>query len=492
MKLKRILMGVLMGLLVFGWSVPGFGAPVTPTTTGGFLSDFDGNLLMDSDGYYVLNLRPDMIQSGEVSISLNQFAALFLDDFKNVSSNLSVKKLRIVNETGKELIYKDYSFTTENTLPRTDHIFAAANGSFSNFMNRAYGSAYTAMMSTITHPKYRTDLCLDIKGFDGKNMNLMTVPLRTVNDAVKAFYKVKDNFDVTLPQMMHLDENLRQAGYASYADYLKAYYGVADLMSLTPEQTYNVLGTTNGAQSGITNWKDNTIGGKPIPAGELDQLTNEFKIWGIMDLNMDAADQAAYPYVPNFFMMETDPQVLKFAYEYVYRDGLRFTFDSVRYPFDRTDSELGRGGSYGIRSYLDKAPASNAMVASLFGASKFSDGSQLKFDHVTAGLYVPNAWNQHRLYDYGFKLVFTVRGTEPQTTKPQTKPEVTKPVTKPETSTPGQTVPSNNGTPPKTGDETNLDLLRIAFASSIGLVVLLLIGLRKKRNDEKGPTRRGD
>lgn len=29
-------------------------------------------------------------------------------------------------------------------------------------------------------------------------------------------------------------------------------------------------------------------------------------------------------------------------------------------------------------------------------------------DHVSAGLYVPNAWNQYRLYDFGFSLNYSV------------------------------------------------------------------------------------
>ena len=399
---KKIMLGVITGIITISCSVPVFAVPVTPTTTGGFLSDFDGNLLVDSEGYYVLTLRPEMIQSGELQVNLNNFAALFLDEFKDVSNTVVTKKLRIVNNTGKDLNYKDYSFTTENTLPRANNIFNPAAGFFTNFMNRAFGSAYTEMISTITSQKYRTDLSINVKGFDGKNMNLMQIPLRTLNDAITAFYGANGTFDITLPQIMHREDNLKQAGYASYADYLKAYYGVSDLKNLTREETYNILGTTNGAQSGITNWKDNTIGGKPLPAAQLEQLTNEFKIWGIMNLNMDASDNTQYPYVPNYFMMETDPEVLKFAYEYVYRDGLRFSFDDVRYPFDKTDSEQGQGGAFGIRSYYDKTPESNAMVRSIFGAQQFNNGSEIKLDHITSGLYVPNAWNQHRLYDYGF------------------------------------------------------------------------------------------
>lgn len=449
-RLKRMMQLIVAGMLVLGLGVPVSAEPVTPTTTGGFLSDFDGNLLVDAQGYYVLTLRQDMIRSGEVEVSLDRFASLFLDDFKNVSSNRSLKKLRIINETGKDLVYKDYSFTTENTLPRTNNIFSETVGSFSNFMGRAYGSAYTAMMPTITSPRYRTDLCLGVRGFDGKNINLMIAPLRTVNDAVTAFYGVNHTFDITLPQMMSFDNNLRSAGYSSYGAYLKAFYGVNDLRDLTLAQAYNVLGTTNGAQSAITNWRDNSIGGKPVPAAELNRLTNEFKIWGIMNLNQDVADNIIYPYVPNFFIMERDSEVIQFAYEYLYTHGLRFTFDDARYPFDRTDSEAGRGDAFGIKAYVEKAPESAAMVRDIFGKKVFKNGAEIRLDNVLGGLYVPNAWNQHRLYDYGFSLAFKVKEG-----------------------------------PPKTGDDAELAALMGAFIISILFIVFIAIMLRRKPSDEK-------
>ncbi len=349
-----------------------------------------------------------MLKANKLTLDMNRFAALFLRDFQNVSSNRSTKKMKIINKSGKNLSYSGYGFTTENVLPRTTNIFSATNGTLTPSMGRAFGTAYTAMLSTITSPTYRTDLCLPVQGFDDKNINLMIAPLRCANDAMMAFYGKDLSFEINLPQMMLFDDNLRQAGYAGYADYLRQYYGVDSLYQLPIDTIYNILGTTRSAQSAVTNWRDNSIDGKPIPAAEVGQLTNSFKIWGIADLNADPEDSAAYPYVPNFHMMETDPEVIQLAYDYLYTNGLRFTLDDQKAPYSKLDSEWGMGGNFGIKAYIDRTAGANAHVQSIFGRSVLKNGATITLDHVSAGLYVPNAWNQYRLYDFGFSLNYSV------------------------------------------------------------------------------------
>jgi hypothetical protein len=198
----------------------------TTTTYKGWLTDMWGNLVTDSQGYYVVTISPEMVKDNKVTVDFNRYAALFLADFYNESSAVATHKLKIVNASGYEISYLDYQFTTENVLPRTNNIFRATTGTLTPALNRAYGTAYTEMMTTITSPTFRTSLCVDVKGFDGKNINLMMVNLRPINDAIMAFYGIKHSYDVTLPQMMNLDDNLRRAGYTSYANYLKRHYGV--------------------------------------------------------------------------------------------------------------------------------------------------------------------------------------------------------------------------------------------------------------------------
>jgi hypothetical protein len=379
------------------------------TTTEGWLTDLEGNLITDQEGYFVLTISQAMINAGKIEANFNKFAELFLDDFKNESGTEVNHKLKIINNTGRKINYKDYQFTTENVLPRTNNLFVAGTGSFTESMNRAYGSAYSAMLTSITLPDFRTDLCIGVKGFDDKNINIMMVNLSCINEAVMDFYGVDAPYKINLQQMMRLENDLQAAGYPSYASYLKSYYNVTNLKDIGLEDIYNILGTTNGAQSAITTWSDNTIGGKPIPASELNKLTNDFKIWGIAELNMDPEDSDIYPYIPNFFIMETDPEVIAFAYEYLYENGLRFSFDQIKQPFDTTDSEKGRGGDFGIKAYIDKNPTTTNKVNSILQDMVIDNGASYKLDNITAGLYVPNSWNQNRLYDFGFKLTFETK-----------------------------------------------------------------------------------
>lgn len=425
-KTAAILSFALALLMLCGMAVP---AARAATTTDGWLSDLDGNLLTDGNGYYVLTITPAMITGSTVNLDFNRYARLFLNSFQNESNADASFKMKIVNSTGKKLTYVDYAFTTENMLPRTNNLFAEQTGVLtdSQRFGRAFGSAYTAMLPTITSPYIRTDLCLDVKCFDQKNINMMISPLRCVNDALKAFYGAKESTDITLPQMMNRDENLIQAGYTGYADYLRKYYNVASLYDLPLETAYNVLGTTRDAQTGVTCWKDNTIAGKPVPASAVNLLTNSFKIWGILYTNADAASKAVYPYLPHYHMMETDSEVIQFAYDFLYAQGLRFSFDQATKPFDTTDSEKGRGGDFAIKAYFNKTPGATAHVNAVFGGKPLEKDATIVLDHVTAGLYVPNAWNQYRMYDYGFRLVYTVGDAsgeedEKTTTTPTTTP----------------------------------------------------------------------
>ncbi len=413
-----VISGMLAVILLLGTAV--MPARAAPITYDGWLADLDGNLLTDSAGYYVLTISPDMVTGDTVRLNFNRYARLFLNSFQNVSNADASFKMKIVNNSGHKLTFSDYEFTTENMLPRTNNLFSATVGELteSAAFGRAFGSAYTAMLPTITSPYIRTDLCLPVKCFDGKNINLMIAPMRCVNDALLDFYSLDETYDINLPQMMRRDGNLAAAGYSSYADYLRKFYKTSSLYDLPRETAYNILGTTRDAQTGVTNWKDNSTAGKPIPATETGLLTNDFKIWGIVYMNTDPASKGAYPYRPHYFMMETDAEVIAFAYDYLYKDGLRFSFDQTKRPFDLTDSEEGRGGDFGIKAYYNKTPGATANVNAVFGGLTLENGESFALDHVTGGYYAPNAWNQHRMVDYGFSLTFTLKEPVPATTKP--------------------------------------------------------------------------
>lgn len=420
------------------------------TTTDGWLTDFDGNLVQDDQGYYVYEIQPDDVNNGYVVVDLNKFIEIFLYDFYNESDALVRHKLKIVNDSGKTLTYFDYDFTTENILPRTDSIFTGSPGGFTNALNRAFGSAYTAMLPAITSSDYKNVLCVDVKGFDDKNINLMMLNLRCVNDAIIDFYNVDHSFDINLQQMMGFDNDLKNAGYNSYADYLKQYYNVNNFSELYLEQVYNILGTTNGAQSAITNWDNNAWYGKPIPVNELNKLTDDFRIWGFLTLNKDITDRDEYPYVPNYFILETDPEVIQLAYDYLYSNGLRFSFDFYRQSFDTTDREYAEGGDFSVKSYFLKTSQANENVQAIFDGLELEDEESFVLDEVAAGLYVPNAWNQFRLYDFGVSIVFKAE--------------------------------DGGGIIPKTGDDSNIMLWAVLFIGSTLGVIILKYDYKPKKN----------
>lgn len=523
---RKLLVIMLVFALGLSSAVPAqalsiFNLALTPELiSDGWLVDNTLELEQDSEGYYVFTITPDMVSSGRVTVNLNRFAALFLREFYNVSSARSTFKLKLVNESGRRLTYSGYNFTTENTLPRTNNIFSETTGVLTNNLNRAFGSAYTAMVPTITGESPYTNLCLPVKGFDGKNINLMIAPLRATNDAMLDFYNKRETYEINLQEMMGFDDELVSRGYSGYANYLRRFYNVSSLYDIPLEDAYNVLGTTNGAQTGVTNWTDNvnngTDDGRPVPASAVNELTDEFKIWGILGLNMDPKDKVKYPYVPNYYMMETDPEVIQFAYDYLYAHGLRFTLDMKNRPFDTTDSEKGRGGDFGIKAYYNKTAGATDNVNAVMRGVTLRHGASLKLDNVTAGLYVPNAWNQYRLYDFGFSLSFSTTWRPDRDDDDEEDEEeviITPPGTTPETPPGEGTEPGNGleppgGTPnvpdqpkpgestttpgvptgrptPKTGDDAQLLLWMAALITSLaGAGVMIFMAAKKKRRQE--------
>ena len=430
------------------------GKSITLTTTEGWQTDFNGNLVPDQEGYYVLTITKDMIENDQVTLNLNPFASLFLSEFRNVSSARSEKKLKIINESEAAIQFMDYEFTTENELPRTTNYFSPGSGSFVMGLGRVLGSAYQEMASTITSKIYRTDRTINVLGFDGKPINLMLLNLRTLNHAVADFYRRENPYDLNLQEMMAFDQDLKRAGYDSYGSYLKSYYGVNSLMDLDLKTTYHILGTGNGAQSAINQWEDATPTGRALPKEALAQLTPDFKIWGLMGLNIDPSDQEEYPYGSSYFMLETDKEVIQFAYEYLYTNGLRFTFDDQKHPYDKTDEYYGVGGAFGIKAYIDKNKETTDYIIDSLGKEVLLQGETLKLDHVSAGLYVPNAWNQHRMYDFGISLTYKVK--------------------------------DSGLYPPKTGDDFNLGLwVTLLSGSFLGFVGIVFYYFRKVRKESE-------
>lgn len=143
-----------------------------------------------------------------------------------------------------------------------------------------------------------------------------------------------------------------------------------------------------------------------IPSGDLDGNTlNYFKTWGFGKVSTEND----YAYEPDFYIMENDPEVLKMAYDYLYSRCIRFSLDSN----DRTvstaidNSATSNDGVGGIKDYMDKTDAATANVRKAMNdGAAIADGESITLDNVKGYIEVPNAWNQFRAYDFGFKLMF--------------------------------------------------------------------------------------
>ena len=71
-------------------------------------------------------------------------------------------------------------------------------------------------------------------------------------------------------------------------------------------------------------------------------------------------------------------------------------------------------GVGGIKDYLDKTEGANANVlAAMNNGEKVADGESITLDRVRGYIEVPNAWNQFRYYDFGFKLTFKADAVQP-------------------------------------------------------------------------------
>ena len=129
-KKAAVWISVLLAVFIAGSliNMPAKADSTVTTTVDGWLTDLDGNLVTDSQGYYVLTISSGMISGSHLTLDFNRYAALFLHSFHNISSAKATYKLKIVNNSGKELTYSNYSFTTENDLPRTDNLFNPSTG----------------------------------------------------------------------------------------------------------------------------------------------------------------------------------------------------------------------------------------------------------------------------------------------------------------------------------------------------------------------------
>lgn len=446
--------------------------------TGGWKKE-NGTLVKDEDGYFTYTITSDQIDAdGNITVDCDALAeymeAQMRDSMNWSSCNFKVK---FVNETGSPIQYKDYSFDTVNWLPVGDTYVPSTNPSMLNTNEGAgsysagygWGEVWQQIYPMLIGQKLTT-ATLNATGFDGKQIRVAIAPLRCINPAVVSYFKsnpgngtltgnsnTNSAQTITLLQMNALPELIKQAftfencegteisltadDSRTYADFICAFYGVQSLNELTVAQKYNVFGTgykgspamPYAGQSHITTYYANTAGNMAnwcIPYAVLNDGTLDyFKTWGFSDTRIEegkklqsggqifsADDAALYAYQPDYYLMETDPEVLSMAYEYLYDRCIRFTLDADDRPISTAidNSATSNDSVGGIKDYMNRTDAATANVLkTMNNGAAIEEGDSITLDNVKGYIEVPNAWNQFRYYDFGFQLIFESKGEKP-------------------------------------------------------------------------------
>ena len=438
------------------------GLSATVTVTGaaaaaGGWSKKDGKPVKDADGYFTYTITSDQIDAdGKITVDCDLLAE-YMEAQMQEYLNLSPRnfKVKFVNETGAPIQYQDYRFDTVNWIPVGETYMPSDTPSMENQYGYGWGDVWKRVYPFVAG-QTQTAGSLNVKGFDGNNIRLAIAPLRCINPAVISYFdsnpgKTENLTDktsvstagyITLKQMNALPElikkaftfknwegneiNLEADANRTYADFICAFYGVNSLNDLTIAQKYNVLGTGGKGspslqeskykgQSAITTYYSIVapMTNRYIPSGDLGNDTlNYFKTWGFGKVS----GEEGYAYNPDFFLMENDPEVLKMAYDYLYSRCIRFSLDSNDRPVSTSidNSATSNDGVSGIKDYMDRTDAATANVLkTMNNGAAIADGSSVTLDNVKGYIEVPNAWNQFRAYDFGFKLIFKADAKQP-------------------------------------------------------------------------------
>lgn len=407
---------------------------------GGWLRDQKGNLMKNTDEYFVYTITENQIDEfGEINIDCNELAAelsnVMMRSFNGQPRNF---KLKLINKTNSIVYYSDYDFTTVNTIPVGD-VFTPdmENLELSIYSNKGLGQVWLPYYEGLNNNEV-IGMTLDAIGFDGEYIRMSPAPLRCINSAILSYFKSNPHkgeltsngnpssaSDITLLQMNAFPELIKEEftfnnyeGKAlhmeadanrTYADFIRAYYEVSSLDELNRTQVYDVLGTgghgslING-QSGI---KYFYTGKKNIDTDKLNDGTLDyFKLWGISKYNSDYQN----PYGPTYYMLESDPEILNLGYEYLYERGMRLTFDDADWELSgQHDNILNPVEDVaGLKNYLDKNQQANEHMRTVMNNGQaLAAGESIDLSNGKVFLEVPNAWNGgNRSIDFGFSLKF--------------------------------------------------------------------------------------
>lgn len=459
MRLKRKILLSMVLLLCLGFF--SFATNTSANTTGGWLLDENNLITTDEDGYFVYTLsEEDIDENGEIIIDGNLLAD-YMADMMSIRMNQVINvPVKIVNNTGYKITYKDYEFDTVNRIEAsTPFTPDMSSATLENSSGYGWGQAWDDPFQALVDNKIY-DKTLDATGFDGLPIRSMVAPVRCINPAVISLYGKSSASTITLIEMNNLEEKIKEQNTfknskgetitleadssRTYAQFLKSYYGVSSFDELSATEKTNILGygksgSVGGAagQSRISNYKGNNASSDDnyIPASALtDGSLEYFQTWGMATVFKGNSQFASvdYPYAPTYFILESDPEVLEMGYEYLYDRCLRITFDNVQYPMSRSGAESYESSAIGMKKYIDKTDTSNAAIEQAFMKDIWiEDGESITIDTLDVGMDLPNAWHGFRYIDFGFSITVKTDKEKAPIVEPEPDPEP-KPEPKPD------------------------------------------------------------
>lgn len=418
-----------------------------------------------------------------VTISCNDVANSLMTQLTEPGQASEIA-VRFVNNSDRTYVFDTCDFTTENYIDRDVPVASP-------------GLPETPGYTIRTRPPQTEGALTDQRGFDGNLIPYSMTVLRSVTTPLKAVYGVQDSADVSVLQVLHLEDRLQSMGYDSYAGYLLDYYKTnctdpthtcrqaTSLMELHPSHQCEILGSETFGYTGQSEIRQpRTIS---IQELQTDPAYYDFRVlgWGTRVTGPTGERRVEQDYE----IMETDPEIIALGYRYLYAYGLYFSFDGTGIELPTSAEQLTRN-NLELMNYMVKAPSVQGQL-DVLKTLQLAPGQSITLPHVTLEVQLPNSYDM-RAMDFGFSLSFTATGKAPDNTPsaPPDSQQTEQPgitASKPAETTTAEALaaPGSSADVPKTGDDGRLLRWLAVFAAAS--VLLVLVRRKMKREEKETP-----
>lgn len=331
-----------------------------------------------------------------VTFDCNDVASSLMFDVTQPGETSEIN-IKIVNNSDTTYIFKNMKFNPENHVDRDIKVKDPKN----------------PKDIVRTEPPEDEGTICSTTGFDGNKIPYGMNVLRCVTQPLMDMYNKNHPSDVTLSEVQNATEKAKEMGYNSYSDYLLQYYksscsncrNANSLMELEPEHIAEILGSgMNGFRGQSEIRYPRTIKADDITNGNYDNFIK----YGWASIKTD--DNGNKFVSQDYEIMETEDEIIKLGYWYLYQYGMRLTFDAEKYPLTYND-ETETGGLQ-IYSYLYNLGKANEIVTDIFkNMTIYSEGSKT-IDNVQFAAQLPNAYDLREM-DFGFTMTFVAVGGNP-------------------------------------------------------------------------------